>query len=203
MSDVTALLLTIGEPYTERALDSVRSQSLQCADLVVVDREVSPFHRAYNAGVRRVQSDFFVQVDADLILDPDCFAELRSCIHDTVGVVTGRLRDPLLGRIGAVRLMRTRCFDAGEMPDTVSPDTDFGATMEANGWRRLDALKWRAGPRELWHTLAITFPTTLRSTPSRSFAWRARAAAIDAIRTRCETWSFGCTAAITPQHSWH
>ena len=36
MSDVTAVLFTIGEPYAARALESVRRQTLPVADLVVV-----------------------------------------------------------------------------------------------------------------------------------------------------------------------
>jgi hypothetical protein len=158
MSDVSAVFLTIGEPYADRALASVGRQSLPAAEVVVVDRSISPFHRAFNAGASRVRTQFFVQVDADLVLDRECFAALRDCMRADLGVVTGRLRDPLLGRIGAVRLFRTRCFERGGFPDTVSPDTDFGEAIEAAGWGRLDALGRREGPRELWHTLGEHLP---------------------------------------------
>lgn len=152
MSDVTAVLFTIGEPYAERAIASVRRQTLPPADLVVVGADQSPFHRAFNAGARQVRTPYFLQVDADLVLDPDCAARLRACMREEIGLVTGRLRDPLLGRIGAVRLFRTECFDRQGFPDTISPDTDFIAAIDAAGWRRLDALRRRSGPRDLWHT---------------------------------------------------
>ena len=152
MSDVTAVLFTIGEPYAERAIASVRRQTLAPADLVIVGADESPFHRAFNAGARQAKTEFFLQVDADLVLDPDCAECLRACVDDEIGLVTGRLRDPLLGRIGAVRLFRTACFERQGFPDTISPDTDFVAAIEAAGWRRLDALRRRSGPRDLWHT---------------------------------------------------
>jgi hypothetical protein len=152
MSDVTAVLFTIGEPYAQRAVASVRRQTQAPADLVVIGADETPFHRAFNAGARQARTDFFLQVDADLVLDPDCVEGLRACMRDEVGLVTGRLRDPLLGRIGAVRLFRTACFERQGFPDTISPDTDFVAAIEAAGWRRLDALRHRPGPRELWHT---------------------------------------------------
>lgn len=122
MSDVTAVLFTIGEPYAARAVDSVRRQTQPAADLVVVGASESPFHRAFNAAAAQVRTQFFLQVDADLVLDADCIAGLRACMSDELGVVTGRLRDPLLGRIGAVRLFRTTCFERLAFPDTISPD---------------------------------------------------------------------------------
>ena len=102
-----------------------------------------------------------------MVLDPDCLAVLRACMRDGVGVVTGRLRDPLLGRIGAVRLFRTRCFERFAFPDTISPDTDFMAAIGAAGWRRLDALCRGAGPPELWHTFGEHRPDY---TPLYTFA---------------------------------
>ncbi len=53
MSDITALLLTIGEAYADRALDSVNRQSLPPQDIIVV-RDVRPFHKALNEGASRV-----------------------------------------------------------------------------------------------------------------------------------------------------
>jgi hypothetical protein len=167
MSDVTAVLLTIGEPYADRAIASIDRQTERVADLVVVGASEAPFHRAFNAGARAVRTEFFVQVDADLVLDPDCVAVLRGCMRDELGLVTGRLRDPLLGRIGAVRLFRTACFAGGAFPDTISPDTDFVLASDAAGWRRLDALRRRPGPPDDWHTLGAHRPDY---TPLYTFA---------------------------------
>ena len=52
--DVTAVVLSVGEPYTERALASVQRQVPAAADVVIV-RGTVPFHRALNAGAGRVE----------------------------------------------------------------------------------------------------------------------------------------------------
>jgi hypothetical protein len=45
-----------------------------------------------------------VQVDADMVLDPDCFERLRQAMDDDVGMAVGALRDPLLGPIAGVKI---------------------------------------------------------------------------------------------------
>ena len=62
MSDVTALVLSIGEDYTNRAMASVQRQTLRAAETIVV-RGISPFYRALNDGAVRVRTPFFIQVD--------------------------------------------------------------------------------------------------------------------------------------------
>lgn len=141
MSDVSALVLSLGEDYTERALASVRDQTRPVAETVVV-RGVSPFHRAFNSGLARVRTAFFVQVDADMILDATCVADLRLCVADHVGIVVGHLRDPLLGRLVGIKLFRTQCFERLQFRDTISFDTDFVGDMERQGWTTVYALKY-------------------------------------------------------------
>lgn len=134
MSDVSAMLLTTGEPYTPRARASVEAQTELPREIIVVEN-VSPFHRALREGARRVTSPFFVQVDADMILDPACFELLRSGVKPDTGIVVGQLRDPLLGQVVGVKLFRTACFAEVEVPDSISPDTDFGHAIARRGWR--------------------------------------------------------------------
>lgn len=133
MSRITALVLSVGEPTLERALDSVRRQTLApCATTIVPG--VEPFHRAMRTGVERVDTEHFVQVDADMVLDRTCFATLHSHMADRVGMVVGRLRDPLEGVIVGVKLIRTECARRFPMPDTLSADTDFLDALRAAGW---------------------------------------------------------------------
>ena len=61
-SDVSAVVLTIGEPTTQEVMDSIGRQSLRPCE-TIVDRNVSPFHKAINTGVAQVKTPFFVQVD--------------------------------------------------------------------------------------------------------------------------------------------
>jgi hypothetical protein len=155
---VTAVVLTMGEETTGRAVESVRRQTHAVADVVLVEG-VRPFHRALNAGAAQVKTPFFVQVDADMVLDGDCVERLVALAAEHVGIVLGYLRDPMFGRVQGVKLFRTACFAQGGMPDTISPDTDFGATLAARGWVTLFALRDPGTARELWHTFGEHRPT--------------------------------------------
>lgn len=145
MSDVSAVVLSVGEPCTPRAIASLAAQTLAPHQVILVEN-VSPFFRAMNAGVRRVTTPFFVQVDADMILDPTCLAALRSVVREDTGVSVGQLRDPLLGQVVGVKLFRTECFHHAGFTDSISPDTDFIAAIRRRGWKT--ELLWRpdAGP---------------------------------------------------------
>lgn len=160
MNDVTAVVLTLGEETTPRALASLRSQSRGPAKTVLVDN-VTPFHRALNVGASRVATEFFIQVDADMILDRYCVEDLRDCMARGIGVVQGPLADPLVGAVCGVRAFRTACFRDVALRDTLAPDTDFFADIAARGWERRVVLNWRTNDRapELWHTFGRHWPS--------------------------------------------
>jgi hypothetical protein len=154
MKDVTALVLSLGEDYTSRAIASVRRQTLPVAEIIVV-RGISPFHRALNSGAALVKTEFFIQVDADMILDDTCVAELRNCVSDQVGMVLGHLRDPLLGSIEGIKLFRTRCFENVQLRDHVSSETEFNDDIVQQGWMVIHALKYTGAG---WHTFGEHSP---------------------------------------------
>jgi len=143
--DVSALLLTVGEPYAERALASIQRQTMPPAAVVAV-RNVVPFHRALNQGAAQIGTPFFVQVDADMILDAGCFADLRAGVGERVGTVIGHLRDPLLGRVAGIKLFRTACFAEARFADSISPDTEFENAIARSDWRTIYAIKPPHGP---------------------------------------------------------
>ncbi len=134
MSDVSAILLSVGEPFVPRAREALAGQVPPLNEVVVVEH-VSPFHRAIQEGAARVTSPFFVQVDADMILDPSCVAELRAAMDADVGMVCGNLRDPLMGQVEGVKLFRTEVVRRVPHGDTVSTETDFVSDMQRAGWR--------------------------------------------------------------------
>jgi hypothetical protein len=133
VSDVSAVVLTVGEPGTARALESLARQTLSPARVIVVEG-VSPFFRAMNQGASQVETPFFVQVDADMILDPGCLATLRAAVQPDTGVAVGELRDELVGQRVGIKLFRTECFRHTSFPDRISPDTDFIAAIRSKGW---------------------------------------------------------------------
>jgi hypothetical protein len=133
MSDVTALVLTLGERTLQRALRRLDSQTHCLADIVIV-RGLTPFHVAFNSGLSEVKTKFFVQVDADMSLHPACIEVLRENMTEGVAIVTGPLRDPLCGREIGVKLFRVCSFDEVGYQDSLSPDTDFNRCLTDCGW---------------------------------------------------------------------
>lgn len=152
MTDFSTVVVHQNEPSLERALASIRRQTLLPREVILADPETAPVDRAINDAARRVRTPYFIQVDADMVLDRDCFARLRGAAPEIPGVVAGFLRDPILGRINAVKLFPTDAFDGEGMPGTISPDSDLQMRLRLNGRCQLSVLKFR-GPRDLWHTL--------------------------------------------------
>jgi len=134
MHAVSAVVLSVGEPYTKRAIDSLATQSVPVDEVIVIEH-VSPFSRAINEGARRVRTPYFVQVDADMILDPTCVETLVAHMRPDTGIMVGELRDALLGQTVGVKLFRTACFQEGGVPDSLAQDTDFAARLHNRGWQ--------------------------------------------------------------------
>ena len=150
MSDVGAVVLTLGEETTNRALASVRAQTAAIREVIVIDG-MRPFHKALNAGADIVTTPLFLQVDADMVLDVECADVLRGAITPEVGIAVGALRDPLMGTIAGVKMFRRECFSALRMRDTVAPDVDYITALEQLGW----SARWVIGDmrRRRTHTL--------------------------------------------------
>jgi hypothetical protein len=113
-------------------------------------RGVSPFSHAFNTAVAQVRTPFFIQVDADMILDDTCVADLTRVFTERVGVVVGHLRDPLQGRIRGIKVFRTACCRRVPLCDTPSPETDFNEHILPHGWTNVYALKVTEGPPADW-----------------------------------------------------
>jgi len=151
MSDISAVVLSMGETTTQRTLDSLKTQSSLPEEVILV-KHVTPFHRALNMGASKVKTEFFVQVDSDMIPDPNCFESLRECMTEDVGIAVGHLRDPLVGRTVGIKMFRKRCFEKVKFPDTISPDTDFRDRILRGGWKCVYVLGFNEGSPNLWHT---------------------------------------------------
>jgi len=131
---VSALVLTIGESSTSRAIEALQRQTRECDEIILVE-DISPFHRAMNEGISRVRTDFFLQCDADMVPDPDCVEVLLENIAAHTGVVIAHLQDDLMGKIQAIKLFRTRSARALKFADHVSPDTNLITRMAEAGWK--------------------------------------------------------------------
>lgn len=105
---VSAILLSLGESGVEEAYLSLQEQTLPLSQIVHVD-QVSPFSAAFNRAVESVESEFFLQCDADMVLAANCAQTLLAEMTPQTAVVVGLLEDPLQGAIRGVKLFRTRC----------------------------------------------------------------------------------------------
>ena len=131
---VTGLVLSMGEPTIKNAIEALRNQTHRCVDVKIITN-ISPFHRAINKGVAEIETEFFLQCDADMVPDPDCIEVFLKHMHDDIGVVIGHLQDPLMGKIQAIKLFRTSCVKTLQFDNHLSPDTDLINRMNQLGWR--------------------------------------------------------------------
>ena len=131
--EVTGLVLNIGELTKQRAIDSIKAQTHQLTEIVEVSN-ITPFHQAINKGISRINTEFFIQCDADMILDLDCVEVMLKHITNKIAVVAAYLDDPILGKIQAVKLFRTECFQYVKFPNHISPDTECLLQLTKNGW---------------------------------------------------------------------
>jgi hypothetical protein len=145
MSDVAAIVLTVGEETTGRALESLQSQTLPVEEVVRVEG-VTPFGRAFNSAVARVERPFVVQVDADMVLDPDCVEVLRDAMTRNIGITVGALRDPLVGPIAGVKMFRRSCLEGLPLRDTIGPEVDFYLRLGRRGWLTRYLTPYGRGP---------------------------------------------------------
>jgi len=132
--EVTGLVLTVGEKTTDEAISRLRKQTMPCSEIVVV-RNVTPFHKAINKGISQVTTTFFLQCDADMLLDPDCVETMLKFVGDDVAVLIGYLEDDLLGTVQAVKMFRTEALKKVWFWDTISPDTDCINRLAKQGWK--------------------------------------------------------------------
>jgi hypothetical protein len=164
LHDVSALILDNGEPQVARAIEGLEKQSVALRDTIRIGPEIRPLHRAFNAGVARIRTDFFIQVDADMVLDPSCLEILLSCIDERVGMVSGLLRDPILGRIMGVQLFRTQYVRDHPYGDSIVPESDFSTAMQQAQWWLVCALA-PDSPHKEAHTVGLHDPAyTFEST---------------------------------------
>jgi len=130
---VSAILLTSGQKSTAQALRSLREQSHPLTEILTIEG-VRPFAAAFNAGVKRVSTPFFLQCDADMILHKTCLQQLLAKMQRRTALVTGMLDDPLQGQISGVKLFRTEV--CRQFPLTPEPPCDVRQMQEwqAQGW---------------------------------------------------------------------
>jgi hypothetical protein len=148
-TDVTALVFTCDpSPLLEECLAAVRSQTLPARRIEIV-RNVMPISRAFQEGLDRVETPYFVSVDDDMILHPRCFEQLHYLLtrsSNRAEVVLG-LEDPLLGIIQGIHFYRTSAVaPIGFHPcDEKGPERRLSRKLRAAGYETLADISIVAG----------------------------------------------------------
>lgn len=132
-SDITAIVPTIGEKTFKDSIEHLKNQTLKPQEIIVV-RNVMPIHKALNKGVEKVKTPFFIQCDADMLLDSDCLEVLRNSMKKQTGLAIGYLQDEILGPIQAVKMFRAECFKNNPFTDKVATDTDCISKIMDKGY---------------------------------------------------------------------
>ena len=133
MNDVGAFLMTVGEPAFQKAMDSIRAQTVQPATILVI-KDMKPIAKAFAMGARRLATPFILQCDADMILTQDCIHILRSAMEENTGAAIGFLRDDILGDIQGVKMFRREAI-LPYISESVASDSDMIARMIEAGWK--------------------------------------------------------------------
>jgi len=133
MNDISAFFMTVGEPTFSQAMASVRAQTVQPAEFLVI-KDTTPIAKAFAQGAHRMSHPFFLQCDADMILTPDCIEVLRSGMEAGIGVTIGFLRDEILGDIQGVKMFRRDAI-LPHISESVASDSDMIAGMIQSGWK--------------------------------------------------------------------
>lgn len=123
---ISAYVITIGEPTLNACLHHLKKQTRKL-DVIDVVENMPGYANARNEVHRRVETDYFLPVDADMLLHPRCVDLLfsRTEKREKVFDVVGRLHDPLLGSIMGIHLLRTEYVKHVIYEDTIVGDATF------------------------------------------------------------------------------
>lgn len=133
--DLTAVVCTTGEITYTQCIESLKSQTLQPAYIEIVSN-VSPMYKAFNHMLKAVDTEYFIHVDADMILSEDCLETLykemkglRNCF-----LVRAYLYDDLIGKIGNLKLFNRKLIGNTRYNNVIGCDRDFEMRMEKKGY---------------------------------------------------------------------
>lgn len=141
MSDMTIFIITCGEDVFNECMAAIRQQTLNCKIDIPVEviKDVYPMSEAFNEMHRRCKTPYFVQVDADIILNDDALAILYQGIKKSFFfqyVVYGQLFEEGFGAGGAVRCWKKSFFRLFKFRDCRTVDRDLFKRARYFGLRR-------------------------------------------------------------------
>ncbi len=140
---ITALILSVDPNHLlERCLESVRKQTLQPTSIEIV-KNVSPVSLARQTGLSHIKTEYYVNVDGDMILNPSCFERMYYVMtrFPACAEVEASLEDPILGVIKGIKMYRTDCVRSIRIHPVVgfkNEDMYMSSQLHAQGYTTMD-----------------------------------------------------------------
>lgn len=137
LNDLTVFVISTGEDTTKECIHSLKSQD--CSFKIEQIKGIYPMSRAFQTMPRYCNTRFFVQVDADMILNKDAIKTLYDQACSTgffTAVVFGQLFEEGFGIGGAVRLWKKHMFRYVSFEDCRTVDRNLYKRSRLLGFRR-------------------------------------------------------------------
>jgi glycosyltransferase involved in cell wall biosynthesis len=132
---IGAYVVTIGEPTTEECIKSLKKQSLPLKRVEIISN-VKGIHNASNQIHDLVGEDYFLRVDADMVLDRKCVEILYKMISKkaNIALASGMLKDDLLGNIWGIHMFKSELIKPFRYPDSIGSDLALKEFRERRGY---------------------------------------------------------------------
>ncbi len=137
LDDLTVFIISTGEDTAKDCVDSLRSQDVTFEINII--ENVFPMSKAFQSMPERCRTPYFIQVDADMILEPHAVRTLyegglKSGFFPPV--VYGQLYEEGFGVGGSIRLWKKRLFDFFSFRDCRTVDRDLYNRIKWFGFKR-------------------------------------------------------------------
>ena len=134
----TVFVITIGDCTFPQCKEALLNQDLQTFKLDVIEK-YHPMSAAFQEMIRRCETEYFIQVDEDMILEPTAVSTMESWMQkapDDVGMMCFHLQDIDRNRtIQGVKIYRTNAMKALKFRDVKACEMDLLEQMAQKGIR--------------------------------------------------------------------
>jgi len=146
LKDLTVFVLTTGEESLSECLRAIERQNVDKDGRFTVEiiKDVYPVHEAFNEMHIRAKTPYFIQVDADVILDDGAIETLYKAAKYSSPLVCaayGQLYEEGFGPGGSVRCWKRSIFNLFKFRDVRTTDRDFYKRAILLGFHRKDCKK--------------------------------------------------------------
>jgi hypothetical protein len=135
--DLTLVLMTCGEETEKECLKSIEPFINEVKFFEV--RNVFPQIKALNQMIEQVQTEFFIPLDADFILDKDAWSRIKNAINKNAHdknwhSILFKLWDTLTQKeILALKILRTKIMKENPFVESATPDVEHYKRLTSLG----------------------------------------------------------------------